>query len=102
MYVYCTTARPACCGTMALFQLTNTEIKYTIGCKIRTYSVCLPSVRPGWARCRAPEILHNKGNGNRFSLRKCCSQDELATHCTMATGFLINFLACTKLAQFKL
>ena len=35
--------------------------------KIYLYFVCqpasLPAVRPGCARCRAPEILHDKGNG---------------------------------------
>ena len=25
-----------------------------------------PAIRPSCARCRAPEILHDKGNGGRF------------------------------------
>ena len=29
-------------------------------------SACLPTVRPGRARCRASEILHDKGNGSGF------------------------------------
>ena len=28
---------------------------------------CQPAVRPGYARCRAPEISHDKGNGGRFT-----------------------------------
>ena len=28
---------------------------------------CLPAVRPGCARCRAPEISHDKGNGGGFT-----------------------------------
>ena len=27
---------------------------------------CLPAVRPGCARCRAPEISHGKGDGGGF------------------------------------
>ena len=45
------------------------------------YFVCqpasLPAVRPGSARCRAPEISHDKGNGGGFT--KCCSEDDLPT-----------------------
>ena len=33
-----------------------------------------PAIRPGSARCRAPEISHDKGNGG-----KCCSEDDLPT-----------------------
>ena len=36
--------------------------------KIHLYFVChLPAVRPGCARCRAPEISQNKGNGGGFT-----------------------------------
>ena len=28
---------------------------------------CLPAVKPGCARSRAPEISHDKGNGSRFT-----------------------------------
>ena len=43
--------------------------------EIYLYFVCLPAslsalpaVRPGCARCRAPEISHDKGNGSGFTL----------------------------------
>ena len=49
--------------------------------KIYLYFVCLPAcqpaVRPGCARCRAPEISHDKGNGGGFT--KCYSEDDLPT-----------------------
>ena len=35
--------------------------------KIYLYFVCLPAVRPGCTRCRAPEISHDKGNGSGFT-----------------------------------
>ena len=35
--------------------------------KIYLYFVSLPAVRPGCARCRAPEISHDKGNGGGFT-----------------------------------
>ena len=39
--------------------------------KIYLYFVCqpacLPAVRPGCARCRAPEILHDESNSGRFT-----------------------------------
>ena len=35
--------------------------------EIYLYFVCLPAVRPGCARCRAPEISHDKGNGGGFT-----------------------------------
>ena len=35
--------------------------------KINLYFVCLPAVRPGCTRCRAPEISHGKGNGGGFT-----------------------------------
>ena len=30
-------------------------------------SACQPAVRPGCAKCRAPEISHDKGNGGGFT-----------------------------------
>ena len=38
---------------------------------------CQPAIRPGCARCRAPEISHDKGNA--ADLRKCCYEDNLPT-----------------------
>ena len=40
-------------------------------------SASQPAIRLGCARCRAPEISHDKGNGG--GLRKCCSEDDLLT-----------------------
>ena len=53
-------------------------------------SASLPAVRPGCARCRAPEISHNKGNGGGFT--KILFRRRF-THCTMAIPFIfIPFL----------
>ena len=35
--------------------------------EIYLYFVCQPAVRPDCARCRAPKISHNKGNGGGFT-----------------------------------
>ena len=45
---------------------------------------CLPAVRPGCARCRAPEISHDKGNGGGFT--KMLFRRRF-THCAMAIPF---------------
>ena len=47
---------------------------------------CLPAVRPCCARCRAPEISHDKGNGGGFT--ECCSEDDLST---APWRFLLSF-----------
>ena len=47
--------------------------------KIYLYFVCLPAVRPGCARCRAPEISHDKGRFTKM----------LFTHCAMAIPFIL-------------
>ena len=58
--------------------------------EIRLYFVSLPAsqpaVRPGCARCRAPEILHDKGNGGGFT--KMLFRKRFA-HCTMAISFIL-------------
>ena len=54
--------------------------------KIRLYFVCLPAVRPGCARCRAPEISHDKGNGGGFT--KMLFRRRF-THCAMAITFIL-------------
>ena len=46
----------------------------------------LPAVRPGCARCRAPEISHDKGNGGGFT--KMLFQRRF-THCAMAIPFIL-------------
>ena len=45
--------------------------------EIHLYFVCQPAVRPGCARCRAPEISQNKGMA--ADLRKSYSEDDLPT-----------------------
>ena len=59
---------------------------------------CLPAVRPGCARCRAPEISHNKGNGGGFTkilfLRRF-------THCAMAIPFILHSFPCSSLFLSK-
>ena len=58
--------------------------------KIHLYFVsrpaCQPAVRPGCARCRAPEISHDKGNGGGFT--KMLFRRRF-THCTMAIPFIL-------------
>ena len=39
----------------------------TANFEINLYFVCQPAVRPGCARCKAPEISHDKGNGSEFT-----------------------------------
>ena len=48
---------------------------------------CQPAVRPGSARCRAPEISHDKGNGGRFT--KTLFRRRF-THCAMAIPFILR------------
>ena len=62
--------------------------------KIYLYFVCLPAIRPGCARCRAPEISHDKGKA--ADLQKCCSEDDLPT---APWRFLLSFflLPCSSL-----
>ena len=73
-----------------IFQLTANFENF----EIYLYFVCQPAVRPGCARCRAPEISHDKGNGG--GLRKCCSKDDLPT---APWRFLLSFflLPCSSL-----
>ena len=47
---------------------------------------CQPAVRPGCARCRAPEISHDKGNGGGFT--KMLFRRRF-THCAMAIPFIL-------------
>ena len=46
----------------------------------------LPAVRPGCARCMAPEISHDKGNGGGFT--KILFRRRF-THCTLAIPFIL-------------
>ena len=47
----------------------------------------LPTVRPGCARCRAPEISHNKGNGGGST--KILFRRRF-THCAMVISFILH------------
>ena len=50
---------------------------------------CLPA-RPGCARCRAPEISHDKGNGGGFT--KMLFRRRF-THCAMTIPFILLSLS---------
>ena len=55
--------------------------------EIRLYFVSQPAVRPGCgARCRAPQISHDKGNGGKFT--KMLFRRRF-THCAMAIPFIL-------------
>ena len=58
------------------------------------YFVCLPAslpaVRPGCARCRAPEISHDKGNGGGYT--KMLFRRRF-THCAMTIPFILLSLS---------
>ena len=54
--------------------------------KIHLYFVSQPAIRPGFARCRAPEISHDKGNGSGFM--KMLFQRRF-TYCAMAIPFIL-------------
>ena len=62
--------------------------------EIYLYFVCLPAslpaVRPGCARCRAPEISHDKGNGGGFT--KMLFRRRF-THCAMTILFILLSLS---------
>ena len=58
--------------------------------KIYLYFVCLPAVIPGCARCRAPEISHDKGNGGGFT--KMLFRRRF-THCAMTIPFILLSLS---------
>ena len=49
-----------------IFQLTSNFENFKIYLYFVCLPACLPAVRPGFTRCRAPEISHDKGNG-RFT-----------------------------------
>ena len=61
---------------------------------LKNLSASLPAVRPGCARCRAPEIHMIKIVA--MDLRKCCSKDDLPT---VPWRFLLSFflLSCSSL-----
>ena len=66
--------------------------------KIHLYFVCLPAclpaIRLGCAKCRAPEISHNIGNGGAFT--KMLFQRQF-THCAMAIPFILHSLPCSSI-----
>ena len=57
---------------------------------------CQLAVRSGCARCRAPEISHDKGNGGGFTKMLSHSEDDLPT---APWRFLLSFflLPCSSL-----
>ena len=74
--------------------------------EIYLYFVCLPAglpaVRPGCARCMAPDFSHNKGNHVGFT--KLLFRLRFV-HCAMVISFIINsnrliFLLETKVLTF--
>ena len=70
--------------------------------KIHLYFICQPAsqpaVRPGCARCRAPEISHNKGNGGGFT--KMLFRRRF-THCAMAIPFILHSLPCSSIVYHE-
>ena len=62
------------------------EIYLYFVCLPASQPACQPAVRPGCARCRAPEISHDKGNGGGFT--KMLFRRRF-THCTMAIPFIL-------------
>ena len=54
----------------------------------------LPAVRSGYARCRAPGISHDEGNGSIFT--KMLFRRRF-THCAMAIPFILLPLPCCSL-----
>ena len=66
--------------------------------EIHLYFVCQPAVRPGCARCTAPEISHNKGNGGGFT--KMLFRRRF-THCAMAIPLILHSLPCSSIALLK-
>ena len=60
--------------------------------EIQLYFVCQPAVRPGCARCRAPEISHNKGNGGGFT--KMLFRRRF-THYAMVIPFILHSFPCS-------
>ena len=73
-----------------IFQLTanfeNFEIRLYFVSQPACLSASQPAVRPGCARCRAPEISHDKGNGGGFM--KMLFRRRF-THCAMAIPFIL-------------
>ena len=57
-----------------------------------------PAVRPGCARCRAPEISHNKGNGGGFT--KILFRRRF-TRCAIALPFILHSFPCSSLFLSK-
>ena len=68
----------------ANFEIFNICLDFV--CQPACLPASLPAIRPGCARCRAPEISHDKGNGGRFT--KMLFRRRF-THCTMAIPFIL-------------
>ena len=77
--------------------MTSRTFRPTATLKISKFT-CISSaslVRPGCARCRAPEISHDKGNGGGFT--KILFRRRF-THCAMAIPipFLVLYILLSK------
>ena len=70
------------------------EIYLYFVCQPASLPACLPAVRPSYAKCRAPEISHDKGNGSGFM--KMLFRRRF-THCAMAIPFILLSLLCSSL-----
>ena len=81
-------------ATSRIFQPTANFENFEIHLYFVCQPACQPAVRPGCARCRAPEISHNKGNGGGFT--KMLFQRRF-THCTMAIPFIHHSLPCSSI-----
>ena len=56
--------------------------------KVYLYFVCLPAVRPGCTRCRAPEISHEKGNVGGF-MKMLFRRQFTQCDCAMTIPFIL-------------
>ena len=69
-----------------IFQPTANFENFEIHLYFVSQPACQPAIRPGCARCRAPEISHDKGNGSGFTKMLFWRR---FTHCAMAIPFIL-------------
>ena len=69
-----------------IFQPTANFENFEIHLYFISQPACQPAKRPGCARCRAPEISHDKGNGGGFT--KMLFRRRFI-HCAMAIPFIL-------------
>ena len=82
-----------------IFQPTANFENFEIHLYFVSQPACQPAVRPGCARCRAPEISHDI-KVMAVDLRKCCSEDDLPTapwrFLLSSFSFLVLFYSFSK------